>query len=131
MMSVFNASDYTVSVSTDGKTFMRIIDVTDNSLGLCEYNFEQVIASYIKINLTKGSVVDKNNYYLAEVMAYGARYTGSTDGMEVTVNKYIGSNEKGEGVSKKQIIALCILGGVAVISFAFAIFWKIKHKKKK
>ena len=131
MMSVFNASDYTVSVSTDGKTFMRIIDVTDNSLGLCEYNFEQVIASYIKINLTKGSVVDKNNYYLAEVMAYGARYTGSTDGMEVTVNKYIGPNEKGEGVSKKQIIALCILGGVAVISFAFAIFWKIKHKKKK
>lgn len=131
MMSVFNASDYTVSVSTDGKTFMRVIDVTDNSLGLCEYNFEQVIASYIKISLTKGSVVDASNYYLAEVMAYGAKYTGSTENMDVTINRYVGSSEKEEGISKKQIIAICVLGGVAVLSFAFAIFWKIKHKKKK
>ena len=127
MMSVFNATDYTVSVSTDGKTFTRIIDVTENSLGLCEYNFEQVIASYIKISITKGSIVDATNYYLAEAMAYGTLYNGPTDGMKVTVGKYIPSNSPLFSVS--EIIVAGVLFAVAVCSFVFAVIWKRKHKK--
>ena len=127
MMSVFNASDYTVSVSTDGKTFMRIIDVTDNSLGLCEYNFEQVVASYIKINITKGSIVDNTNYYLAEAMAYGTRYTGTTEGMDVIIGKYTSADSPLFSVS--EIIIAAVLAAVAAGSFVFAFVLKRKHKK--
>lgn len=127
MMSVFNASNYTVSVSTDGKNFTRVIDVTDNNLGLCEYKFEQILASYIKIKLTKGSVVDDTNYYLAEVMAYGTKYTGSRAGMNFTVNQYkMGDTAE----AAKPPVALFVLGGLfivfAITSVVFAILWKKK-----
>ncbi|MBR4762107.1 MAG: cellulase family glycosylhydrolase [Clostridia bacterium] len=129
MMSVFNATDYTVSVSTDGKTFTRIIDVTDNSLGLCEYNFEQVLASYIKISLTKGSIVDPTNYYLAEAMAYGTKYNGSTDGIKVTIGEYSGADAP--LFSTAQLIAGIILLAVALGGFAFAIVYRKIYKKKR
>ena len=132
MMSVFNASDYTVSVSTDGKTFTRIIDVTENSLGLCEYNFEQVLASYIKIKITKGSIVDNTAYYLAEVMAYGTEYTGSTDGMEISINSYSAEDDKDNSnpILPLQITLICVFAAVVVASIAFIIIYSVKRKKK-
>lgn len=132
MMSVFNASDYTVSVSTDGKTFTRIIDVTDNSLGLCEYNFEQVFATYIKIKLTKGSVVDNNAYHLAEVMAYGTPYKGSREAMNVSIGNYvIGSGSEANGISALQIVLISVFSGIILISAAVsAVLLVIKKKKK-
>ncbi len=134
MMSVFNASDYTVSVSTDGKTFTRIIDVTDNSLGLCEYNFEQVLACYIKIKITKGSIVDNTSYYLAEVMAYGTPYTGSTEGMSISVNSYNIADDNDNNsntVTALQWTLICVFGAIAVASIVFIIIFAIKRKKNK
>lgn len=130
MMSVFNASDYTVSVSTDGKTFTRIIDVTDNSLGLCEYNFEQVFAAYIKVKLTKGSVVDNNAYHLAEVMAYGTKYTGSRDNMSVSIGTY------GDKVSDEKpdntlpIVLICVFGGIIVICVILTVVFAVIGKRR-
>lgn len=128
MMSVFNASDYTVSVSTDGKTFTRIIDVTDNSLGLCEYSFEQVLAAYIKIKINKGSIVDNTNYYLAEVMAYGTEYNGSTDGISVKLGVY---NEEtvSEKASVLPIVLICIFGAIIILSVVCIVILNLKQKK--
>lgn len=132
MMSVYNASDYTVSVSTDGKTFTRIIDVTDNSLGLCEYNFEQVLASYIKIKLTKGSIVDSTSYYLAEVMAYGTPYTGSRENMSISIGEYSAGGDKEESGSKAlQIVLITVSGGIIVLSAAAAAAILIIAARKK
>ena len=127
MMSVFNASDYTVSFSTDGKTFTRVIDVTDNSLGSCEYNFEQTLASYIKINLTKGSITDPKTYYLAEVMAYGTPYTGKRDQMTITVNSYVPGGAQA-GISVLQIVLLSAFGAITAASVIFLIVFKKKTK---
>ncbi|MCQ2448813.1 MAG: cellulase family glycosylhydrolase [Clostridia bacterium] len=130
MMSVFNASNYTVSVSTDGKNFTRVIDVTDNNLGLCEYKFEQILASYIKIKLTKGSVIDDTNYYLAEVMAYGTKYTGPRTGMNITVNQYKAEDTAEKTESAKPPVILWVLGALVIVfaitSVVFAILWKKK-----
>ena len=132
MMSVFNASDYTVSVSTDGKTFTRIIDVTDNSLGLCEYNFEQVLASYIKIKLTKGSVVDNNAYHLAEVMAYGTPYIGSREAMSVSIGDYVIGNDSAEGgINTLQIVLISVFGGIIIIAVSVIAILLIINKKKR
>lgn len=133
MMSVFNASDYTVSVSTDGKTFTRIIDVTDNSLGLCEYNFEQVFASYIKIKMTKGSVVENNTYYLAEVMAYGTPYTGERDSMNISIGNYkFGGNTAGKNsVTSLQIVLISVFSVIIIASFTLVTIVAVKIKKKK
>lgn len=131
MMSVYNASDYTVSVSTDGQTFTRIIDVTDNSLGLCSYNFEQVFASYIKIRLTKGSIIDNTNYILAEVMAYGTEYTGSKDGMNVTINKYANNTEPDKENLKTPITVLSVCGGVLIVFAAASAAFAVIGKKRK
>ncbi|MBQ7726455.1 MAG: discoidin domain-containing protein, partial [Clostridia bacterium] len=127
MMSVFNASDYTVSFSTDGNTFTRVIDVTDNSMGFCEYNFEQTLASYIKITLTKGSITDANTYYLAEVMAYGTAYTGTRDGMAITVGSYVPGGDGG-GLSVLQIVLLSVFGVITVASVVFILIVRRKTK---
>lgn len=133
MMSIYNASDYTVSVSTDGKKFTRIIDVTDNSLGLCEYNFEQVCAAYIKIKLTKGSVVDNNAYHLAEVMAYGTAYKGSRENMNVSIDTYNADEvvEEKDGNNSVMIILICVFGGIIVLSAATIVVFLIISKKKR
>lgn len=131
MMSIFNASDYTVSVSTDGKTFTRIIDVTDNSLGLCEYNFEQVFATYIKIKLTKGSVTDNTVYHLAEVMAYGTPYNGSDEGMNVSIGTYSPDGEIAEeNGNALKITLICIFGSLIVLAVVFNIVFLVLKKKK-
>lgn len=130
MMSVFNASDYTVSVSTDGKTFTRIVDVTDNSLGLCDYSFEQVPAAYIKVRITKGSIIDNSNYILAEVMAYGTEYTGSTDGMSVRLNSYPPDSETKESPASPLMIALmCVFAALLAASIGLLICFLVKWKK--
>ena len=133
MMSVFNASDYTVSVSTDGKTFTRIIDVTDNSLGLCEYNFEQVFASYIKIKLTKGSVVDNDTYYLAEVMAYGTPYTGERDSMSISIGSYKFGDDSDEvqSVTPLQLVLISVFSVLIIASLTVLTVTIIKNKRKK
>lgn len=131
MMSVYNASDYTVSLSTDGKTFTRIIDVTENSLGLCTYGFEQAYASYIKINLTKGSIIDNTNYILTEVMAYGTKYTGPKDKMDITINKYV-KNTDSDSKSGTPLMIL-IISGIALVVFASltVVLTVIKKKRRK
>ena len=133
MMSVFNASDYTVSVSTDGKTFTRIIDVTDNSLGLCEYNFEQVFASYIKIKLTKGSVLDNDTYYLAEVMAYGTPYTGERDSMSISIGSYKFGDDSDEvqSVTPLQLVFISVFSVLIIASLTVLTVTIIKNKRKK
>lgn len=131
MMSVYNASDYTVSLSTDGKTFTRIIDVTDNSLGLCNYTFEQAYASYIKINLTKGSIIDNTSYILTEIMAYGTKYTGPKDKMDITVNNYVKGSDAGSELGTPVII-LIISGSVLVVFAALTVVLAtIRRKRKK
>ncbi|MBR4073284.1 MAG: discoidin domain-containing protein, partial [Clostridia bacterium] len=131
MMSVFNASDYTVSISTDGKTFTRIIDVTDNALGLCEYSFEQAVAAYIKIRITKGSIVDNSNYYLSEVMAYGTKYNGSTDGMDIILNNYNeGSAEEVVKAPVLQIVLICVFGAIIIASVVLIIIFSLKGKRR-
>ena len=133
MMSVFNASDYTISFSTDGRTFTRVVDVTENALGSCEYKFEQTLASYIKITLTKGSVVDQTAFYLAEVMAYGTPYTGKRDNLDITIDKYVPSGNAAaqDGISVLQIVLLCSFGALtaASITFILIVFFKKKRKK--
>lgn len=133
MMSVFNASDYTVSCSTDGKTFTRIIDVTENSLGFCEYNFEQTLASYIKITLTKGSVIDDTAFYLAEVMAYGTPYTGNRNHLDITIDQYVPGGKEADaknGISVLQIVLLASFGAVTVASIVFILIVLRKKKVK-
>lgn len=132
MMSVFNASDYTVSVSTDGKTFTRIIDVTGNSMGLCKYDFEQVLASYIKIRFTKGSIVDNSTYYLTEIMAYGTQYTGSTDGLDFSIGAYntSGSDVQEESFPLVEIILICVFGAVILCSAAVLSVMFLRRKRR-
>mgnify|MGYP002770368533 CR=1 FL=1 len=131
MMSIFNASEYTVSVSTDGKNFTRIIDVTNNSMGLCEYNFEQVLASYIKITLTKGSTVDDTVYHLAEVMAYGTAYNGSLEHMSVSIGEYpttdVGSETK---EAMLPVILLIVFGGIILLSLVSTTVCLIVKRKR-
>ncbi len=132
MMSVFNASDYTISLSTDGKTFTRVVDVTGNSLGLCKYSFEQKLACYIKIKLTKGSIIDNANYFLTEVMAYGTKYTGSTDGMNVSIDTY--SPDNGDAEIEKtpvvQIVLICVFSAIIIASVILSVLF-IRNKKRK
>ena len=132
MMSVFNASDYTVSVSTDGKTFTRVVDVTDNSLGLCEYRFEQVPACYIKIKLTKGSIINNADYYLTEVEAYGTKYTGSTENLSVSVGTYGGSSvsETDGGSQVLWIVLISVFGAVIVCSAVLTVLFIRRGKKR-
>ncbi|MBS5479796.1 MAG: cellulase family glycosylhydrolase [Acutalibacteraceae bacterium] len=139
MMSVFNASDYTVSVSTDGEVFTRVVDVTGNTMGLTEYDFEQVPACYIKITITKGSLIDNKTHYLAEVMAYGTKYTGSTEGMKVVIGGADGDAPGGSDASSQtaggksasvtvQIVLIAVFGAV-VIGTAVASILLFKKKK--
>lgn len=132
MMSVFNASDYTVSVSTDGQNFTRVIDVTGNSLGLCAYSFEQIPAAYIKVKITKGSIIDNATYYLAEVMAYGTAYTGSTDGMTVRLNAYAaaGTDTETTAVPRWQPVLIAVFSVVIVASVAVCVTLAVRSKKK-
>lgn len=132
MMSFYNASDYTVSVSTDGKTFTRVIDVTDNSLGRCEYRFEQVPACYIKVKLTKGSTTNNADYYLTEVEAYGTKYTGSTENLSVSIGTYKGGSD-GESAGGKpvlQIVLISIFGAVIVCSAVMTPLFIRRGKQK-
>ncbi|HIW73427.1 MAG TPA: cellulase family glycosylhydrolase [Firmicutes bacterium] len=140
MMSVYNASDYTVSVSTDGEVFTRVVDVTGNTMGLTEYDFEQVLACYIKIRITRGSLINNGNHYLAEVMAYGTPYTGSTEGMKVVVGGTpaentdpAGSDPAAEGpVSYTvQIVLIAVFGAVLVATVTTAVILLVKTAKKK
>lgn len=128
MMSVFNASDYTVSVSTDGKNFTRVIDVNGNSLGLCSYSFEQIPAAYIKVRITKGSIVENSTYYLAEVMAYGTEYNGSTDGMSISLNSYSPVSAQKSDFPVLQTVLICVF---SVITAAGAVLCAVILKKRK
>ena len=131
MMSVFNASDYTVSVSTDGKTFTRVVDVTDNSLGLCEYRFEQVPACYIKIKLTKGSIINNSDYYLTEVEAYGTKYTGSTENLSVSIGTYSFASEAEDGGKPVlQIVLISIFGVIIACSAILTVLFVRRGKPK-
>lgn len=132
MMSVFNASDYTVSVSTDGQNFTRVIDVTGNSLGLCAYSFEQIPAAYIKVKITKGSIIDNATYYLAEVMAYGTAYTGSTDGMTVRLNAYTaaGTDVKTAATPRWQLVLIAVFSVILVASVVICVTLAVRSKKK-
>ena len=131
MMSVFNASDYTVSVSTDGPNFTRVIDVTGNSLGLCAYSFEQIPAAYIKVKITKGSIIDNATYYLAEVMAYGTAYTGSTDGMTVRLNAYAaGTDTETTAVPRWQPVLIAVFSVILAASVAACVTLAVRSKKK-
>ena len=76
MMSVDNASAYTISVSQNNKLYTRVVDVTGNNMGLTTYTFEQAVAKYIRIHIRKGGTLEPEKIFLAEVMAYGAKYAG-------------------------------------------------------
>lgn len=135
MMSVFNASDYTISVSTDGEVFTRVVDVTDNTMGLTEYDFEQVLACYIKIRITRGSLIDNNSHYLAEVMAYGTPYTGSTEGMSVVIGGVAAGND-GESPAAEapasntvQIVLIIVFGVILAGTVTAAVILMVKKKK--
>ena len=130
MMSVFNASDYTVSVSTDGQNFTRVIDVTGNSMGLCAYSFEQIPAAYIKVKLTKGSIIDNAAYYLAEVMAYGTEYTGSTEGMTVRLNAYAAGEAQTAATPRWQIVLIAVFSVILAASVAACVVLAVRRKKK-
>lgn len=139
MMSVFNASDYTISVSTDGEVFTRVVDVTDNTMGLTEYDFEQVPACYIKIRITRGSMVDNKTHYLAEVMAYGTKYTGSTEGMNVVIGgAQLDDGDNAGDASQPAAaaqpsttvqIVLIVVFGVLVVGTAVASILLLRRKK--
>ena len=60
-------------------------------------------------------------------MAYGTRYTGSTDGMDVTIGEYTPASAP--MFSLKEIIISGVLAVVAIGSFVFAFIIKRKGKK--
>ncbi|HIZ19415.1 MAG TPA: cellulase family glycosylhydrolase [Firmicutes bacterium] len=138
MMTVFNASDYTISVSTDGEVFTRVVDVTDNTMGLTEYDFEQILACYIKIRITRGSLINNNNHYLAEVMAYGTPYTGSTEGIDVVIGgvpagagEPVGDEPVQEAPASNtvQIVLIVVFGVVLAGTAATAVVLLVKKKR--
>ena len=91
-----------------------------------------MLASYIKIKLTKGSVVDSMSYYLAEVMAYGTPYTGSRENMSISIGKYSAGGDKEDSGSKTlQIVLITVSGGIIVLSAAAAAAILIIAARKK
>ena len=77
MLSSDNNRSYSISLSTNGKVYSRVVDVHDNGLGLTSYFFDQTPAKYIRVQIRKGGLIEPNVTYLAEVLAYGSAYDGS------------------------------------------------------
>lgn len=77
MLSSDNSRSYTVSLSTNGKVYTRVVDVAGNGLGRTSYYFDQTPASYIRVQIRKGGIIEPDVAYLAELMAYGSVYNGT------------------------------------------------------
>lgn len=77
MLSSDNSRSYSVSLSTNGVVYNRVVDVQNNGLGYTSYFFDQTPASYIRVQIREGGLIEPDVAFLAEVMAYGSSYNGA------------------------------------------------------
>lgn len=126
MLPVFNVSDYTISVSTDGNVYTRIVDVQNNTMGLTSYTFDQVIASYIKIHISKGGLTEPDTAYLAEVMAYGSPYAGEVEKEPASVGSPETPSERGFAGWLLAVLIIC--GAVLLVCVTTSVILFIRKK---
>lgn len=71
-----NTYDFNVSLSDNGKVFVRIITEKNNTLSQTKRYFDPVVATHIKITINVGQIADTERACLVNVRAYGTDYQG-------------------------------------------------------
>lgn len=98
----YNTSDFSVSVSADGKTYTAVENVKSNKAAKNDYTFEALPGRYIRIVITRGNRMETDECRLLEVKAYGAPYSGKSAGMPVPIGEktvYLTDGADSSGVS--------------------------------
>lgn len=71
-----NTYDFNVSLSDNGKVFVRIITEKTNTLSQTKRYFDPVVATHIKITINVGQIADTQRACLVNVRAYGTDFQG-------------------------------------------------------
>lgn len=125
MMSMFNTADYSISLSTDGVVYTRVADIVGNNLGTTENRFDQVVASYIKIFIKKGGIIEGDTAYLSEVKAYGIPYDGKIEATPTALYVVKDIN----GMPAWSIVAIILIGVVLILSAGVLYMFKFRKPK--